>query len=86
MFNEHVINDTYNIGSNIEYKNLEIIGMIQDILPGKEANVEFVPDRLGHDRVYRLNLNKLRTYFAGFDIAKSFLHIKDYLIGVYGGQ
>jgi dTDP-glucose 4,6-dehydratase len=84
MFNEHIINDTYNIGSNIEFRNIEIIQMIQEILPGNQATIEFVPDRLGHDRVYRLDLTKLKHYFAGFDIAKSFLHIKDYLKNIYG--
>ena len=60
--------------------------MIQDIIPGNKAEIEFVSDRLGHDRMYRLDLTKLKNYFAGFDITKSFLHIKDYLIGVYGKQ
>ena len=85
MFNEHIINDTYNIGSNIEFQNIEIIKMIQELVPDNTATIEFVPDRLGHDREYRLDLSKLRNYFAGFDITQSFLHIKDYLKNIYGG-
>lgn len=84
MFNEHIVNDVYNIGSNIEYKNIEIIEMIQEIVSDNKAQIEFVKDRPGHDRVYRLNLSKIKNYFSGFEITKSFLDIKNYLKNIYG--
>ena len=40
-------------------KNIEIINIIADLL-GKTPKFEFVKDRLGHDKRYALNSNKLR--------------------------
>ncbi len=54
--------EVYNIGSGEEINNLEITKMICETL-GKnfEDNIEYVTDRLGHDRRYALNSSKIRA-------------------------
>lgn len=44
----------YHIGSGERHTNLEIIGLIENIL-NKRIDFEFVEDRKGHDRIYALN-------------------------------
>ena len=61
------INETYNIGSGQEYKNMEILDVISDVL-GKTPKFKFVSDRLGHDRRYSLNCEKYKNRFG--DISK----------------
>lgn len=61
------INETYNIGSDQEYKNMEILDVISDVL-GKTPKFKFVSDRLGHDRRYSLNCEKYKNRFG--DISK----------------
>ena len=53
--------ETYNIGSGFSYTNLEVIDMISEEL-GIPANIEYVADRLGHDRKYALDCKKLKAY------------------------
>jgi len=56
-------NEEYNIGSGFHYKNIEIVKYIAKQL-GMELKTVHVEDRLGHDRVYRLN-NKKTEEFLG---------------------
>ena len=56
-------NEVYNIGSGYHYKNIEIVNYIGKIL-GKKVNREFVEDRLGHDKVYRLNNEKAEAFLG----------------------
>tara|TARA_R110000803_G_scaffold618_2_gene2111 strand:+ start:331 stop:1263 length:933 start_codon:yes stop_codon:yes gene_type:complete len=53
--------ETYNIGSGFSYTNLEVIEKISEEL-GIPANIEYVDDRLGHDRKYALDCKKLKAY------------------------
>jgi dTDP-glucose 4,6-dehydratase len=78
MFDDEVINDIYNIGSGVRFKNIELINMISVIL-NKDVNYKFVPDRLGHDRAYRLNSSKLTEYYKKKGITMSYKKITDYL-------
>jgi dTDP-glucose 4,6-dehydratase len=48
----------YNIGSGMKLTNLEIINSILKIMNLNETQIEFVADRLGHDRRYALNSRK----------------------------
>ena len=82
MFDEEVINEIYNIGSGVRYKNIELINMISEIL-NKDVNYKFVPDRLGHDRAYRLNSNKLLGYYKNKNIIVEFKYITNYLKELY---
>ena len=56
------VGQTYNISSGYKLKNIEIAKKIITILKNKKikANIKLVEDRLGHDRQYSINANKLR--------------------------
>jgi dTDP-glucose 4,6-dehydratase len=86
MLNDNVINNIYNISSGIEYTNMRIINMIGEIL-GKEVKYKFVPDRLGHDRAYRIQMLALNILYNVLGINKklpyTFLNLKDYLTQLY---
>lgn len=55
------VGEVYNIGSGVERNNKQIFEEMCEIL-GKRAeeSVEYVTDRLGHDRRYALDCEKLR--------------------------
>ncbi len=87
------IGKTYNVGGMNEKTNLEVVetlcAVLDELKPklngkGYSDQITFVKDRPGHDRVYRLNLSKIKNYFSGFEITKSFLDIKNYLKNIYG--
>jgi dTDP-glucose 4,6-dehydratase len=48
----------YNIGTGYTYTNNEVVEMISKALD-KEVKFEYVPDRLGHDRRYALDCEKV---------------------------
>lgn len=52
--------EVYNIGGNNEKKNLEIVKLILNKLEKSEDLIEFVEDRLGHDRRYAINNSKIK--------------------------
>lgn len=86
MFDDRAINDIYNISSGIEYKNIDIIDMIGQILD-KKIKYKFVPDRLGHDRAYRIRTVALNTLHGILGLNKklpyTFLDLKDYLKNIF---
>jgi dTDP-glucose 4,6-dehydratase len=53
------IGEVYNVGANSEVRNIEVAQGILDILGKPQELIEFVPDRLGHDRRYALDCAKL---------------------------
>ena len=55
------IGEIYNIGSNNEKTNLEMTQIILNILDKDSSYIEFVQDRLGHDKRYALSFDKIRT-------------------------
>tara|TARA_B100001250_G_scaffold414067_1_gene450487 strand:- start:520 stop:1494 length:975 start_codon:yes stop_codon:yes gene_type:complete len=65
VFHKGVNGDTYNIGSNNELSNINLVHAICDIMQNKGFNnprnlIAFVPDRLGHDQRYAIDANKLK--------------------------
>ena len=86
MFDDEIVNTTYNIGTTFRVTNLDIIKNISYIL-NKEVDVKYVEDRLGHDRKYGLNCTKLREYYItkNGEVPK-FLNLFDYLDRQYGGE
>lgn len=62
------IGQVYNVGGNNEWKNLDIVHLICDILDEKLGRVRgtnrglitFVTDRLGHDRRYAIDAGKIK--------------------------
>jgi dTDP-glucose 4,6-dehydratase len=82
MFDDEVINTIYNIGSGIRYTNNDIVRLISLILD-KDVKYKFVDDRLGHDRAYRLNCDKLDKYYETKKDDYRFNHLTDFLQGWY---
>ncbi len=51
----------YNIGSNNEKQNIEVVKSILKLLNKDEDLIEFVKDRLGHDFRYSVNIDKIEN-------------------------
>lgn len=56
-------NEIYNIGSGYNYKNLGLVQYIGEFLD-TPVSYNFVEDRLGHDRAYRLNTKKVNAFLG----------------------
>ena len=82
MLNEEAFNQIFNVTSNIEYKNIEIIDMISKNL-NKQVDYKHVPDRLGHDRAYRIRtvtLSKLHGVLGlNAKLPYTFQNLKDFI-------
>jgi dTDP-glucose 4,6-dehydratase len=55
------IGEIYNIGGNNEKKNIEIVKLILQNLNKSESLINFVKDRLGHDRRYAIDSSKIQN-------------------------
>lgn len=55
------VGEVYNIGGHNEKTNLEITKIILQAMGKDENSIEYVQDRLGHDRRYAIDNNKIRT-------------------------
>lgn len=55
------VGEVYNIGGNNEKENLEIVKLILSALRTSENLIEFVEDRIGHDRRYAIDNTKIKT-------------------------
>ncbi|MEW6011619.1 MAG: dTDP-glucose 4,6-dehydratase [Euryarchaeota archaeon] len=60
VLHEAPVGEIYNIGGNNEKTNLEIVKKILDYLGKDESLIEFVKDRLGHDRRYAIDATKIK--------------------------
>lgn len=49
----------YNVGGHNEMRNIEIVRMILSALGKPESLIAYVPDRLGHDRRYAINPERI---------------------------
>lgn len=61
VVHEGKVGEVYNIGGHNERTNLEIVRTILGELGKPESLIQFVPDRLGHDRRYAIDATKIRT-------------------------
>lgn len=82
MMDDNIVNDVYNIGSGVRYENINLINQISNIL-NKEVYFKFVTDRLGHDKRYGLNSNKLIKYYQNKKIDVKFKSINQYFEEIY---
>ena len=55
------VGQKYNIGGECEIQNIDLVRMILDRMNMKEDMVEYVKDRLGHDRRYSTDITKIRN-------------------------
>ncbi|WP_419957286.1 dTDP-glucose 4,6-dehydratase [Psychrobacillus psychrotolerans] len=76
------IGEVYNIGGNNEKENIEIIRTILSYLNKSEDLIEFVQDRLGHDRRYAIDNSKITTEL-GWTPSYSFSHAIEKTIDWY---
>ncbi|MCC6460579.1 MAG: dTDP-glucose 4,6-dehydratase [Saprospiraceae bacterium] len=68
IFHQGKIGETYNIGGNNEWKNIDLVHKLCDIIdellgrpPGHSRQlITFVRDRPGHDRRYAIDASKIR--------------------------
>ena len=61
VMHEGDLGEVYNIGGNNEKQNIEIVKLILDTLNKDESLIEFVTDRLGHDRRYAIDSTKIKN-------------------------
>lgn len=52
--------EIYNIGADNEVKNIDVVKLLLKTLSKSEDLIEFVTDRLGHDRRYAINSSKIQ--------------------------
>lgn len=55
------VGEVYNIGGRNEKTNLEITKLILSAMHKDETSIEYVQDRLGHDRRYAIDNTKIQT-------------------------
>lgn len=60
LMKKGISGEVYNVGAGNEKTNFEITKMILKQLNRPESFIEFVKDRLGHDRRYSLNFDKIK--------------------------
>jgi len=65
------VGEVYNIGANTEKPNIEIVKIILDQTGKTEDLIEYVKDRLGHDRRYAINSFKIKNEL-GWQAEQSF--------------
>ncbi|WP_168123915.1 dTDP-glucose 4,6-dehydratase [Paenibacillus sp. HB172176] len=53
--------EVYNVGGRNERNNLQVVRTILDELGKPDSLIQFVEDRLGHDRRYAIDADKLRS-------------------------
>ena len=73
VFHKGVEGEVYNIGGENERANIEIVKLILDILGKPHSLIQYVTDRLGHDRRYAIDSTKVKNelgYKTVFDFGK----------------
>lgn len=65
-----IAGETYNIGGGTELTNLELTSKLLEILGKDFGSVEFIADRLGHDRRYSVDSSKIQK--LGYQASKEF--------------
>ncbi|NLJ15215.1 MAG: dTDP-glucose 4,6-dehydratase [Ignavibacteria bacterium] len=53
--------EVFNIGANNEISNIDLVKMILDIMGKPHSLINFVTDRLGHDRRYAIDASKAKA-------------------------
>ena len=64
------IGEIYNIGGSFEIPNIELTTIILKLLGKTDKMINYVPDRLGHDRRYSLDSTKIKK--LGWQPSKDF--------------
>lgn len=75
------IGEIYNIGGESELTNLELTNLILKKLNKDKSSIEYVQDRLGHDRRYSLDCTKMKS--LGWKLGYNFETALDLTISWY---
>lgn len=96
VLHEGKLGEVYNIGGNNEKENIYIVKLILNELGKDESLIEFVTDRLGHDRRYAIDSTKIQeelgwspkyTFEVGIkETIKWYLDNQDWIDQVKSGQ
>jgi dTDP-glucose 4,6-dehydratase len=70
VFHKGNVGEIYNIGGNVEVPNIDIVKQIIADTGAPDSLIEYVTDRLGHDRRYSLDSTKARS--LGWEIKLDF--------------
>ncbi|MCX5808699.1 MAG: dTDP-glucose 4,6-dehydratase [Proteobacteria bacterium] len=73
VLHKGVEGEVYNIGGENERANIEIVKLILDILGKPHSLIQYVTDRLGHDKRYAIDSTKVKNelgYKTRFDFGK----------------
>jgi len=65
------VGEVYNVGANTEKPNIEIVKLLLKHTGKTEDLIEYVKDRLGHDRRYAINSTKIQKEL-GWEVEHSF--------------
>ncbi len=82
IFNKSLPGEIYNIGSNNEMSNNELIEIIHDLLKNKaypKKKIKYVNDRFGHDFRYSISSKKLNKAL-GWKCDNNFIHNLEFTI------
>ena len=61
VLREGKLGEIYNIGAGNEITNLELTHHLLNLTNCDESRISWVEDRLGHDRRYSINTEKIRS-------------------------
>ncbi len=61
LINNGKIGEVYNIGGGSEISNIDLTKLILNFFKKDESFIEYVKDRLGHDRRYSLDCDKIKV-------------------------
>ena len=61
LVDEGTPGEVYNIGANAQVANIDLTKMLLDLSGRDESFIEYVVDRLGHDRRYAVDSSKIRA-------------------------
>lgn len=76
------IGETYNIGGGVETSNLNLAKTILDIMNKPHSLISFVNDRLGHDKRYSINCDKIKKelgYIPDYNIMEGLRKTIDWI-------
>ncbi|HZB40521.1 MAG TPA: dTDP-glucose 4,6-dehydratase [Ilumatobacter sp.] len=65
-----VVGEIYNIGAHNEITNREITTRLLELTGREESFIEWIPDRLGHDRRYSVEIDKITA--LGWKVERDF--------------
>ncbi|MGG0739350.1 dTDP-glucose 4,6-dehydratase [Niallia taxi] len=95
VLHEGLVGEVYNVGGHNERTNLEVVKTIINTLGKSEELIEFVTDRLGHDKRYAIDPTKLEnlgwkpTYTFETGIAQTiqwYLNNKEWWAQIISGE